>query len=68
VSLGVQGLAVQVFLIGRLAPPWARVLFWVGAAALMLPLLLILAGGVLLGLADKWLDFRRRIAAAADGG
>jgi hypothetical protein len=67
VILGVQGLAVQVFLIGRLVPPWARILFWVGAAVLMFPLLLILAGSVLLGLADQWLDFRRRIAAVADG-
>jgi hypothetical protein len=67
VLLAVQGLAVHVFLIGRLAPPWLRILFWLAAALLVVPLLLVLAGSVLLGLADQWLDFRRRITAAADG-
>ncbi|MEZ4388491.1 MAG: DUF2232 domain-containing protein [Candidatus Krumholzibacteriia bacterium] len=55
--LAVQGLAVQSWLVRRLLPPTLRALFWILGALFLAPLLV--GGGVLIGLADQWLNLRR---------
>ncbi len=54
--LSVQGVAVQVAVMGRMLSPLGRFLFWFVMGVFFAPL--VLASGVLLGLADQWLDFR----------
>ncbi len=53
----VHGLAVQVNLLGRVLPPWLRILFWTAAAFFFAPL--IMASSALLGLFDQWMNLRR---------
>ena len=57
VLFSVQGLAVQVNLLSRVFPPWARILFWATAALFFAPVILFVS--VFLGLVDQWLDLRR---------
>jgi hypothetical protein len=57
VLFSVQGLAVQVNLLSRVFPPWARILFWAAAALFFAPVILFTS--VLLGLVDQWFDLRR---------
>jgi hypothetical protein len=59
-----RGLAVFLAHIGRVSAPLALVLALV--TTLLLPF--VVAGLTLLGLADTWLDFRRRLSAPATGG
>jgi hypothetical protein len=54
--LSVQGLAVQVHVLGKVLPSWGRILFWTVAAVFMH--LLIMASSVILGLVDQWLHLR----------
>ena len=54
--VSVQGVAVQVAVIGRMMSPLGRFLFWLVMGVFFAPL--VIASGVLLGLADQWLDFR----------
>lgn len=61
--LVVQGLAVQSWLMRRLLPPVPRVLFWIMAAMFLAPVLL--GGGLLIGLADQWMNLRRDRSPAA---
>jgi len=65
IMFSVQGLAVQVNLLGRVFPPWVRVLFWTMAAFCFAPLLLL--GSALLGLGDQWLNLRKRPPATPAG-
>ncbi len=62
--LAVQGLAVQTWLVRRVLPPVVRVMFWVVGALFLAPALM--GGGVLIGLADQWMDLRRDRAVAPD--
>lgn len=55
--LSVQGVAVQIAVIGRVLSPVGRMVFWLVMGVFFAPL--VVAAGVLLGLADQWLDFRR---------
>ncbi|NCQ33730.1 DUF2232 domain-containing protein, partial [bacterium] len=55
--LSVQGVAVQIAVIGRVLSPLGRMVFWLVMGVFFAPL--VVAAGVLLGLADQWLDFRR---------
>ncbi len=55
--LSVQGLAVQVVVVGRVLSPLGRLVFWIVMGVFLAPL--VMASGILLGLADHWLDFRR---------
>ncbi|MFH1842698.1 MAG: DUF2232 domain-containing protein [bacterium] len=55
--IGIQGLAVQINLMGRIWPAWARILFWTIGALFLPPV--IFASSILLGLVDQWLDLRR---------
>lgn len=55
--LSIQGIAVQVFVIGRMLSPVGRLVFWTMMGVFFPPL--VIASGVILGLADQWLDFRR---------
>ena len=64
--LSIQGLAVQINLVGRVALPWLRVLFWAIAGVFFAPL--VLAAAVLLGLFDQWLDLRKLHNVPVDDG
>lgn len=55
--LSIQGIAVQVFVIGRMLSPVGRLVFWTLMGVFFPPL--VVASGVILGVADQWLDFRR---------
>jgi uncharacterized protein YybS (DUF2232 family) len=55
--LVLQGLAVQSWLMRRLLPPVPRVLFWILGAMFLAPVML--GGGLLIGLADQWMNLRR---------
>lgn len=55
-ALSLQGLAVQIFVVGRLLSPVGRLVFWTMMGIFFAPLVLV--SGALLGLADQWLDFR----------
>ncbi|MFO7654769.1 MAG: DUF2232 domain-containing protein [Candidatus Krumholzibacteriia bacterium] len=55
--LAVQGIAVQVHVIGRMVGPRGQVVFWIAAGLFFAPL--VVASGALLGLLDQWLDIRR---------
>jgi len=61
----VHGLAVQVNLLGRLCPPWLRIVFWTVTAFCFAPFLLI--GSAVLGLCDQWLNLRKRSPLADSG-
>ena len=54
--MSLQGLAVQIFVVGRLLSPVGRLVFWTMMGIFFGPLVLV--SGALLGLADQWLDFR----------
>ena len=54
--LSVQGVAVQVFVIGRMLSPMGRLMFWMVMGVFCAPLVIV--SGTVLGLADQWLDFR----------
>ncbi len=54
--LAVQGVAVQFWVTGRLLSTTSRVVFWTVMGLFVTPL--VIASGVLLGLADQWLDLR----------
>ena len=54
--LSVQGLAVQVFVMGRMLSPMGRLMFWTVMGVFFTPLVIV--SGTVLGLADQWLDFR----------
>ncbi|MCP4572384.1 MAG: DUF2232 domain-containing protein [bacterium] len=54
--LSIQGIAVQFHMTARFLSPLGRVVFWTLAGVFVAPM--IMAGGVLLGLADQWLDLR----------
>ncbi len=54
--MSVHGLAVQVAVVGRIFSPAGRLVFWMVMGVFFAPL--VMASGVLLGLADQWLDFR----------
>jgi hypothetical protein len=54
--LSVQGLAVQFHATARVLSPLGRVVFWTVMGFFMAPVVLVL--GVVLGLADQWLDLR----------
>ena len=60
----VQGLAVQAVVINRIWGPVMRVIFWIVAGFFLAPVLLL--SGVVLGIADQWLNFRR-LDQASDG-
>ncbi len=53
----IQGLAVQIFLLGRICPPWVRIVFWTAAALFFAPLILV--SSAVIGLCDQWLNLRR---------
>jgi hypothetical protein len=55
--LAIQGVAVQAFVVGRVAGPRWQWLYWLVAGLFFAPL--VLASGLLLGLVDQWLDVRR---------
>jgi len=55
--LSIQGVAVQAFVIARMMTAVFQVIFWTVMGVFFSPLLVI--SGVLLGLADQWLDLRR---------
>lgn len=55
--LSIQGLAVQFFVTGRVMSMAGRVLYWLVMGTFFAPL--ILAGGIVLGLADQWRDLRK---------
>ena len=54
--LSVQGLAVQVCVLGRALPLSYRILFWTVVGLFLAPL--IMASSVLLGVIDQWLHLR----------
>lgn len=54
--LSIQGLAVQFHVTARVLSPMGRVVFWTVAGLFLIPVVLPL--GVVLGLADQWLDLR----------
>ena len=56
ILLAVQGVAVQVWVTGRMFSLLGRIVFWTVMGLFMTPL--VLASGVLLGLVDQWLDLR----------
>lgn len=59
--IGVQGLAVQAFFTARLLPGPMQVVFWL---VMGLPLAgVLMVASVVLGLADQWIDMRRRYLA-----
>jgi hypothetical protein len=60
--LSIQGFAIQVFLTSRTISGPGRVIFWIVMSVLFWFVLLI--SGLLLGLADQWIDLRRHLAAA----
>jgi len=62
--LSIQGLAVQFFLTGRVMSTAGRVFYWVVMGTFFGAL--ILAGGIVLGLADQWMDLRKLKAAGLD--
>jgi len=64
--LSVQGIAVQFHVSARFLSPLGRVVFWTLAGVFVAPM--IMAGGVLLGLADQWLDLRGLNRPAAGAG
>jgi hypothetical protein len=55
--ISVQGVAVQAHVVSRVLPVSGRLVFWTVMGVFFLPLLL--ASGLVLGLADQWLDLRR---------
>jgi hypothetical protein len=55
--LSIQGLAVQFFVTGRAMSPAGRVFYWLVVGTFFGAL--ILAGGIVLGLADQWWDLRK---------
>lgn len=57
VLLAVQGVAVQVYVVGRVVGTRWQILFWCVAGVFFARL--VLAGGAVLGLADQWFDIRR---------
>ena len=56
ILLAVQGVAVQVWVTGRMFSLLGRIVFWTVMGLIMTPLVLV--SGVLLGLVDQWLDLR----------
>ena len=62
--LSIQGIAVQVEVLGRMLSPAGRMMYWLVMGMFFAPL--VVAAGVLLGLADQWLDFRKLDAAEVD--
>ena len=64
VLYAVRGLAIVLAQAGGVAGPVAAVLGFV--AVFLLPF--VVGGLTLLGLADTWLDFRRRFSAPSTGG
>jgi hypothetical protein len=63
--LSVQGLSVQIHVMGRMMPPWVRILFWGLAAVFLAPLIVL--SSALLGVVDQWLDMRRLGVASERG-
>lgn len=61
--LAMQGLAVMAWQVRRALPPVGRALFWFAGAFLLAPVLI--GSGVLVGLADQWLNLRKPRANAA---
>jgi hypothetical protein len=64
--LSIQGIAIQFHVSARFLSPLGRVVFWTLAGIFATPL--VLAGGVVLGLADQWLDLRGLDRPPADSG
>lgn len=64
--LSIQGIAVQFQVTARFMSPLGRVVFWTLAGLFAAPV--IIPGGVLLGLADQWLDLRRLDRPPTDAG
>lgn len=62
--LSIQGIAVQVEVLGRMLSPAGRMMYWLVMGMFFAPL--VVAAGVLLGLADQWLDFRKLDAAEVE--
>jgi hypothetical protein len=60
-----QGLSVQVWVTARMMGPALRTAYWLFMGVFFAPL--ILASGVVLGLADQWLDIRRLEAVPEEG-
>lgn len=63
--LCLQGLSVQVWVTARMMGPALRTAYWLFMGVFFAPL--VLASGLVLGLADQWLDIRRLEAAPVDG-
>ena len=59
--ISIQGLAVQIFFTSRLLSGPVRVIFWLIMGVPLAGLLLVVS--VVLGLADQWMDMRRRYLA-----
>jgi hypothetical protein len=62
--LSVQGIAVQFFVTGRMMSTLGRVIYWTVMGVFFVPL--VVASGVVLGLADQWWDLRRLDAEVKD--
>lgn len=62
--LAVQGVAVQFWVTARMFSPLGRIVFWTVMGLFLTPL--VLASGVVLGLADQWLDLRGLDRASPD--
>lgn len=55
--ISIQGIAVQFFVTGRMMSTLGRVIYWTVMGIFFVPL--VVASGVVLGLADQWWDIRR---------